>query len=364
MGGALGFEPDPAILKMIGRLIPILGKQIAEDIFYKKIFKAYTEPHRHYHGVNHLQYLFREFDLIQHQLHDQQAVILAIFFHDYVYDPRASNNEERSAEEMERLLKAVATQALIDRTKHMILATKTHGHVMDHDTQFFLDIDMSPLGAPNDEWIHLEAGVRKEYKHLMPQDWRYGRWSFLNELLRQPIYQTIYFQIRHQANARANILHSISDLRSENESANSGKNEIIVYSQIMKNGTLHEFKSCYSIEAIWDFYNLTWSQWIFKYTRITQLNEPAHFGAFLSDMTYEAKEHDIAPWLFRELNLSGAKSWYNKAEPPYLLVIVSRTYEEIVREMRRIVDSGEHGDDLWSRTLGIEPSLDTFYEGY
>lgn len=58
----------------------------------------YSEPHRHYHNFHHIADSLAEFDRARHLAREPLAVELAIWFHDTVYDTRAGNNEEQSAE--------------------------------------------------------------------------------------------------------------------------------------------------------------------------------------------------------------------------------------------------------------------------
>jgi pantetheine-phosphate adenylyltransferase len=72
------------------------------DITYDEIVQRWSEPHRHYHNVDHLVDLLVEIQ--QHfegfftgfiiNLHD--ILVMAAIFHDIVYDPKRDDNENRS----------------------------------------------------------------------------------------------------------------------------------------------------------------------------------------------------------------------------------------------------------------------------
>ena len=66
----------------------------------------WSEPHRAYHDLAHLDEVLHRIDLLAGEADRPDLVRLAAWFHDAVYDPRATDNEERSAE--------VATVALAD----------------------------------------------------------------------------------------------------------------------------------------------------------------------------------------------------------------------------------------------------------
>ena len=54
---------------------------------YARLLAAYSEPQRHYHGVQHILECLQHFDQIRTQLQQPSLVELALWFHDAVYDP-------------------------------------------------------------------------------------------------------------------------------------------------------------------------------------------------------------------------------------------------------------------------------------
>lgn len=60
------------------------------------IIRAYTEPHRHYHTLDHLVFMFRKAKEFGWELTDE--LCYAICYHDFVYEIGAEDNEARSAE--------------------------------------------------------------------------------------------------------------------------------------------------------------------------------------------------------------------------------------------------------------------------
>src|SRR6478735_9180828 len=61
---------------------------------FDRLVAAYSEPHRHYHTLEHLAEVFR----VVGRLGGGPAVELAVWFHDAVYDPRSADNEGLSAD--------------------------------------------------------------------------------------------------------------------------------------------------------------------------------------------------------------------------------------------------------------------------
>ena len=62
-----------------------------------ELLDRWQEPHRHYHTIDHLAAVLSIVDAQADEADDPQAVRLAAWFHDAVYDPRRTDNEELSA---------------------------------------------------------------------------------------------------------------------------------------------------------------------------------------------------------------------------------------------------------------------------
>src|SRR5687768_6653671 len=65
--------------------------------WFEELSRRYTESHRHYHNVQHIEECLAEFAPASSQATHPLVLEFAIWFHDAVYDPRRSDNEEESA---------------------------------------------------------------------------------------------------------------------------------------------------------------------------------------------------------------------------------------------------------------------------
>lgn len=134
-------------------------------------------------------------------------VALALWFHDVVYDPRASDNEQRSARfAMDRLLAAGLGEASCNRIAAMILATASH-EAESTDAQLVVDCDLAILGADPARFATYDAAVRREYAWVPEAEYLSARAKVLRRFLdRSRIYHTAHFYDLYEATARANIL--------------------------------------------------------------------------------------------------------------------------------------------------------------
>jgi predicted metal-dependent HD superfamily phosphohydrolase len=214
---------------------------------FDAVVARHREPHRRYHGVRHVAWVARHAEaLAEHEpVHDLGAVVTAACFHDAVYQPTASDNEEASARLARRELTDLADPAWpadrIERVAAMIVATATHlapsstghvtghdaghdtgdvtghdtGHVTGHDadTAVLLDADLGVLGADPAAYQHYVNGVRAEYGHLDPVAWRTGRRAVVQALADRPeLYLTDTARGWWEARARANLTAELASL--------------------------------------------------------------------------------------------------------------------------------------------------------
>ncbi len=179
----------------------------------------HAEAQRHYHSWAHIEALLTWLQEVSAQLHDPQAVELAILYHDAVYDPRSKENEARSAELMRSELEEHLPAKTVDRVETLILATAGHELPETSDAQllsdcaFFLDIDLSILGTEPEVFEAYEEAIRKEYAFVPPADYCRGRSAILrNFLARDRLYFTAHFRDRLEAQARVNLRRSLTRL--------------------------------------------------------------------------------------------------------------------------------------------------------
>lgn len=187
------------------------------DALCGQVWEAYSEPYRHYHTTQHLIECFANFRRLQDLCVRPAEVELAIWFHDAVYDPKAADNEQRSADWMRKeALAAGVGSSCADRVSTLILATRHDGvddSGEDADRSVLLDVDLAILATDPPRFEQYGQQVRAEYAWVPEMAYRQRRAALLESLLSRPhIYLTQRYQIRLESSARANLRHEIQRL--------------------------------------------------------------------------------------------------------------------------------------------------------
>lgn len=175
----------------------------------------WSEPHRHYHGLNHLRECLARFAEVRALAQDAEVVEAALWFHDAIYDARRTDNEARSAALARTMLtpKGISNEH-IARVEAIILTTRHAAPSADADTQLTCDIDLAILGADAERFDAYERDVRAEYAWVPMPIYRVKRAEILMRFLASPrIYQTAHFHALLNDAARDNLAHSLEVLR-------------------------------------------------------------------------------------------------------------------------------------------------------
>ncbi|WP_460067006.1 HD domain-containing protein [Streptomyces sp. YKOK-I1] len=181
------------------------------------LLTRWREPQRRYHTVEHLSAVLDHIDVLEEHADDPAAVRLAAWFHDAVYLPDRSENEERSARLAERALpEAGVGEARTAEVARLVRLTVTHDPAdEDRDGQVLCDADLAILAAPPSAYAAYTAAVREEY-HFVPNDaFRAGRAAILRQLLDLPrLFRTPYGTRQWEATARYNLRSELELLAS------------------------------------------------------------------------------------------------------------------------------------------------------
>ena len=169
----------------------------------------YSEPTRYYHTLTHIDALLQLAEEYARSLRNRNVVDLAIFFHDVIYDPTASDNEEKSALLFEEVMGSLLDVDIVQVVSAYIIETKKHdvSGSEDSDLKYFIDFDVAVLGANREEYTKYAADIRREYIHVEESVYCTARPKFMRAFLQNTefIYATEVFRADREAQARANI---------------------------------------------------------------------------------------------------------------------------------------------------------------
>jgi len=166
-----------------------------------------------YHNLSHI------LDCVSFITHNQTVnplvtdeIKLALVYHDVIYDPTATDNEEKSAYFTKNHLKDlfVTDMGTLEKICYMIIQTK-HGVFntdnLDTDTKVVLDTDLSILASDEVEYLQYSENIREEYAHIDDDSFYKGRREFLEKMLaKRKIYQLC---VELEPLARKNIENEI-----------------------------------------------------------------------------------------------------------------------------------------------------------
>jgi predicted metal-dependent HD superfamily phosphohydrolase len=177
----------------------------------------YAEPTRAYHGQRHIDLLLALHAETRPHLHAPDAVELAIWYHDAIYIPLSPENERASAALLRTDMQGLLDPALIEAAASLVLATRSHevppglAPAIAGDCAWFLDMDLSILGADPETFAWYDAAIRQEYAAVPDAEWRLRRPRVLGTFLARPrLYLTDHFHTRLDTPARANLRAAIA----------------------------------------------------------------------------------------------------------------------------------------------------------
>ncbi|MDO8799673.1 phosphohydrolase [Phenylobacterium sp.] len=177
---------------------------------------AYAQPHRRYHTRTHIEQCLALLDQVPDLMDSERQVLTyAIWWHDAVYDPTASDNEAKSAEMAKRDLRDLDV-SLHAREEVARLIRLTAGHLVEEEDrlgEILVSIDLAILAAAPLDYDAYAHQVREEYAHVPDAAWRAGRAKVMQHFLDAPvIYPDPAFRALFEDVARANIAREIASL--------------------------------------------------------------------------------------------------------------------------------------------------------
>lgn len=208
---------EPGLRDRFTRLWKRLGGSTGGTAAFDALLRAYGEPHRHYHTLGHLQDCLARLDEACAPSPTRDIAEAALWYHDAVYVPAASDNEIRSAEEAAARLGAAGVPLpTIGEVARLVLLTDHARPPADPLGQLVCDVDLSILGRRPADFDEYERRIRAEYRQVPDPLYRAGRAAILDRLLSRPsLYGLAHFRSRYERAARRNLHRSLRALQDE-----------------------------------------------------------------------------------------------------------------------------------------------------
>ncbi|WP_329457250.1 HD domain-containing protein [Streptomyces sp. NBC_01497] len=209
-GSRAASAPDPVALR--ARFAAALRAAGAPDTdpapYAEELLTRWSEPQRRYHTTRHLAAVLDHIDTLRELAADPDAVRLAAWFHDAVYRPDRSENEERSAALAERALSQAGVPAgAAAEVARLVRLTTTHApEPGDTNGAVLCDADLAILASTPTAYAAYAAQVREEYGFVPDDLFRAGRSDVLRQLLSLPrLFRTPHGEREWEATARRNL---------------------------------------------------------------------------------------------------------------------------------------------------------------
>ena len=192
-----------------------------KEIVLKRIQCKYSGGHRYYHNLAHIEKMFKTAAV--HGFWLTKAQIIAIAYHDIIYNPLARDNELQSAiylrndkelfEEtnitdpiLQNFILKSAEMFILDTEHHIPTEHKELGEEHKLQSAVILDLDLFDLAADYSIFTNNTVLIRYEYKHLSTNEFISNRLQFIKKMLNRPtIFSTIGFQVLYEQRAKYNL---------------------------------------------------------------------------------------------------------------------------------------------------------------
>jgi predicted metal-dependent HD superfamily phosphohydrolase len=178
----------------------------------ERLLDRWSEPHRRYHTLDHLAAVLAVVGRYADLARDADAVRLAAWFHDAVYDPRAGDNEERSARLAEAELVGLGARAA-EAARLVRLTTSHTVEPGDANGALLADADLAILAAAPADYDRYAKAIRAEYTHVPDDAFRAGRAAVLEALAGLPsLFRIVPERAEWEARARTNLARELQTL--------------------------------------------------------------------------------------------------------------------------------------------------------
>lgn len=191
------------------------------DLTFEHLIMRYEEDHRFYHTPEHIYGMLYDLETefkypvgVANEVRSHDALFLAAFYHDCIYDPTATGgaNEKASAKiAYDDILTLEFSSGVAQSVADLIMVTWKHEPCTPEEI-LLVDADFGIFKESPALYNRYAADIRKEYKHVNDENYAKGRGDFLRSLLsKEHIFHNegLWF---YEDQARANIERELHQL--------------------------------------------------------------------------------------------------------------------------------------------------------
>lgn len=188
--------------------------------FYIEIKKNYKSSTRHYHTLDHVEYMLDNLDKYFTNLITEEEKLkleLAIWYHDIIYivQSEPSINEYESTLIFSEMAQYIGLSEEFIKDVYDLIMITTHTIKPETLSQKII-CDLDLLGMGTGDYFKNGDAFRLEFYHLTNEEWNEGRIDFLEYMLnKKPLFHTGMINKYYEANAHYNLTKELSLIKNE-----------------------------------------------------------------------------------------------------------------------------------------------------
>jgi len=159
----------------------VLKNYISEKCLSELPYR-WTEKTRVYHNVGHLIQIIQDVEknvwFKELGIYEKQALLLACFFHDAIYDPHKKNNEDQSIEYFKASYISKDSK-MLNVVCDLIEITKHRKRPINKLKRILWDADNMKFKTGYQGLLNIEKLIQKEYHFLSKDEYKKKRIEFL-----------------------------------------------------------------------------------------------------------------------------------------------------------------------------------------
>lgn len=190
--------------------------EVASSELWLLLNDYYQNEKRYYHNLNHVADCLRQLaDRYSMSAADYDCLVLAVWFHDVIYETDRRDNELKSAEFARQQLQILGeSKTVCDAVARLIVVTDHQTELVTPQEELLVDIDLSILGSAPDRYLQYSNAIRNEYGWVNDEDYIKGRLAVLKNFTERPrIFRTPGLWKKYEQQARDNLAGEMKSLR-------------------------------------------------------------------------------------------------------------------------------------------------------